>query len=204
MEPAKLQFSSQEMHLVTNAEWILTKNEILNKVSLVMGQLNSVQKSIIDRLPKDFPFEIINTTPKISRGENYKGLPYLVLDYPRLFTKDNIFAIRSLFWWGKTLSTTLHLSGRWQQFFREKISDHYEIIKQNNFVVSVSDDEWVHDASGDDYKSIESISKESFNSLTVSRSFLKLAIFSPVTEINNGAEIWKAQFEQIIKLLADQ
>ena len=37
---------------------------------------------------------------KISRGENYRGLPYLILDYPAYFSQKDIFAFRTMFWWG--------------------------------------------------------------------------------------------------------
>ena len=54
---------------------------------------------------------IVQSTPKIAKGENYLQLPYVLLDYPRCFDKENIFAIRTMFWWGNFFSITLHLSG---------------------------------------------------------------------------------------------
>jgi hypothetical protein len=48
---------------------------------------------------------------KISRGENYQLLPYIILDYPSYFSRNNIFAVRTMFWWGNFFSITLHLSG---------------------------------------------------------------------------------------------
>ena len=201
MEPAKLQFSAHEMMLVSNAEWILTKNEILNRVGLLMGELNRVQKSIIKELPVSLPPEILATTAKISRGENYKGLPYLVLDYPRLFTRNNIFATRSLFWWGKTLSTTLHLSGQWQQFFAERILANNQYLAQNGFVIATGEDEWVHDATGVGYTPAEQLSEAELQDMLAMRPFFKLALFTTVDELNNGVEIWKEQFEKIMRLL---
>jgi len=35
--------------------------------------------------------------PKISKGENYEGLPWVILDFPRYFDKENVFAIRCFF-----------------------------------------------------------------------------------------------------------
>ena len=33
----------------------------------------------------DLPGDIAAIAPKIARGENYLGLPYVMLDYPRYF-----------------------------------------------------------------------------------------------------------------------
>ncbi len=59
----------------------------------------------------------VNTSNgKIFRGENYKGLPYVVLDYPRLFSTESVFAFRTMFWWGNEFSFTLHLQGTaWEE-----------------------------------------------------------------------------------------
>ena len=68
----------------------------------------------------------LNSSPKISKGENYKGLPWLVLDYPRYFNKEDIFAIRTLFWWGNFFSITLHISGKYKMRYEKKIIDSFE------------------------------------------------------------------------------
>ena len=49
---------------------------------------------------------------KISKGENM-GLPWVMLDYPRLFGQEDVLAIRTMFWWGHCFSVTLHLKGRY-------------------------------------------------------------------------------------------
>lgn len=201
MEPAKLQFSPHEMKLVGNADWILTKNEILGKIGRLLGRLNVMQKEIVNRLPQSLPEEILATTAKISRGENYKGLPYLVLDYPRLFTKNNIFAIRSMFWWGRTMSTTLHLSGRWQKHFAATILAHHEVLAEDNSVIATGENEWEHDVTGDGYAPVNSFTKKYFEELISRRPFLKISLFADVNELANGPEVWESQFNKIIKLL---
>lgn len=202
MEPAKLQFSPQEMHLVSNAEWILTKNEILNKIASLMGSLNIIQKNIMAGQAHSFPAEIMATTAKISRGENYQGLPYLVLDYPRLFTRDHIFAIRSLFWWGRNLSTTLHISGKWRQVFADKILQHHQFLQQNNFLIATGEDEWVHDVAGQHYTLANHFTTTDLQQILESKSFFKLAVFAPVTEINHAVQVWEQQFKKIMQVIS--
>ncbi|MBS1654980.1 MAG: hypothetical protein JSU05_09055, partial [Bacteroidetes bacterium] len=79
MNEAKIRLSAHELELIQNAEWILTKNTILEKVKLLFEQL---QEPFLQELKKltTLPEEVAAPSPKISKGENYKGLPYLVLD----------------------------------------------------------------------------------------------------------------------------
>lgn len=200
MNPAKLHFSPQEMSLIVNADWILTKNDILKRISLLMGSLNVKQKEIIHSLAESLHDEITTTTPKISQGENYKGLPYLVLDYPRLFIKNNIFAIRTLFWWGKHISTTLHLSGKWQQLYSEKILKHYDRLASEHYLTATGDDEWVHHVTENNYKLLADLSKIELEGILDSKKFFKLVLFAPIHNLNHAVDVWEQQFLSVINI----
>src|SRR5438309_4807722 len=99
--------TAYEMQLVTDAQILITKNTIIRKVYELFGKLSEEYREEVNC--KIAGQNLIS--PKISRGENYLGLPYVILDYPRQFAKDDVFAIRSFFWWGNFFSITLHLSG---------------------------------------------------------------------------------------------
>src|SRR5258705_2608323 len=93
----KIRLSKLEKEIIENKEWILTKHTIINKVYKLFGELNEIYKQVSAE-EQVFPELYKNAGGKISRGENYEGLPYVMLDYPALFSKENIFAIRTLFW----------------------------------------------------------------------------------------------------------
>ena len=73
------------MELVSSPEIILTKNAILQKIKSFLEALQIKQLEILKQYTSKFPEEVLKISPKISRGENYKGLPWLVLDNPRHF-----------------------------------------------------------------------------------------------------------------------
>src|ERR1700722_6862028 len=98
MIATKIKLSPDELSTAQNAGLILTKNAIIQKTISLFSMLSENMQH--DLLNVELPQEIKTTAPKISKGENYQGLPYVVLDYPRLFGKENTFAIRTLFWWG--------------------------------------------------------------------------------------------------------
>ena len=105
----KIQLSEEEWNLAMNAGILLTKNRVMEKMSEFLGEIATVSKTIFHTESIMLPVSTSWKTPKISRGENYQGLPYLVLDYPRFFYRDDVFAIRTMFWWGNYFSITIHL-----------------------------------------------------------------------------------------------
>ena len=78
----KLHLSKLETELIRNKEWILTKHAIINKVYKLFGELNEIYKQISQQEETFLPEFYKNTRSKISKGENYEGLPYVMLDYP--------------------------------------------------------------------------------------------------------------------------
>ena len=77
-DQAKISLSAFEMELVTNTEWILAKQLIIEKVFHLFGQLNEDFKRILAEEKEIFIPEWQKKNGKISKGENYKGLPYII------------------------------------------------------------------------------------------------------------------------------
>jgi hypothetical protein len=151
MNSSKIHLSPEELQLVQNAQLLLTKNTIIEKVYALFGELASeLQRSSI-YTSSNLPAELFSLGPKISRGEKYKGLPYVMLDYPRCFGKEDIFAVRTLFWWGNFFSVTLHLKGKYQQLFIPYLQKQTVFLAANNFQLCVTGDEWEHDLSDGNY-----------------------------------------------------
>lgn len=198
MNEAKIRLSQKEMELVINADFILTKNEILRKTMHLLGKLQEQQQSLLNGLPVQALAEK-TISPKISKGENYKGLPYLVLDYPRVFEKDNIFTIRSLFWWGNFFSTTLHLSGSYKELFSEKIICSFEVLKKDGYYYCNNDDAWQHHFEEGNY--IKLTDKNSFEKSVTDRPFLKLSKKLSLHQWENADELLFNNFKRLIEVL---
>ena len=173
MNETKIQLSAEELQLVQNAGWVLTKNTIIQKVYGLFGKLSEEIKTALP--PAYLPGEILQATPKISRGENYKGLPYVMLDYPRFFTRDDVFAIRGFFWWGNYFSVTLHLKGVYKEMFIPVISANMALLAENNFCACISADEWQHKLDEDHYTPLHGMDSKEFNRICVQEPFLKLS-----------------------------
>ncbi|MEO8111333.1 MAG: hypothetical protein ABI594_14920 [Ginsengibacter sp.] len=154
---AKIQLSKLENELVNNTEWILTKQAIMNKVYLLLGELHETYATILQE--EKISISVFNgsNAGKISKGENYLGLPYAILDYPAIFKKENVFAIRTMFWWGNFFSITLHVSGQ-ERMQAVNIPKLLTNLRDTDFFLCVNKNEWEHDFSKTNYLPVSEIS----------------------------------------------
>jgi hypothetical protein len=201
MDKAKIRLSSTERELVSNAGWILTKNGILQKAKYILEHLQSEQQQFLHSLAEKLPDEVMRPSPKISKGENYKGLPYLVLDYPRYFEKDNSFAIRCLFWWGNFFSVTLHLSGKYKRMYESKIDASFVLLKKEDFFICISAGQWEHHFEIDNFLPLDEMDDVRFKKNISHKGFIKLAKKIPLQQWNDAEDILFDSFRKIIHIL---
>src|SRR5690606_23851576 len=150
------------------------------------------------------PAEVLRQGGKISRGENYLGLPWIVLDYPRCFSRTHIFAIRTLFWWGRFFSTTLHLSGDWQQQHLPKLTRAFTELQDNNLSISYSGDEWVHDITSAAYTPLRKLTQTDFEKIVRESAFIKIAASAGIGDIENATEILMQQFRFFLSIVSEK
>ena len=188
MNETKIQFSKFETELMCNTDIILTKNRILEKVRLLFEELQKHMAGFEPHRPNQN--EIFKIPAKISKGENYKGLPYLILDYPRFFKSENIFAVRTMFWWGNFFSSTLHISGLQKFIHGPALKANSALLAQKHFYIGVNSNPWIHHFEETNYRKIEigkDIPEEDFT-----LPHLKIATKMPLEE-------WPSALETLLK-----
>ena len=200
MSSSKIQLSAEEMTLVNDTKWILTKHIIIKKVYDFFGDTLSRFKKEVEPVQYLFPENIQHQGGKISRGENYKLLPYVILDYPAFFWKDNIFAIRTMFWWGNFFSITLQLSGSHKRKFISTDPEIHRWLQANNFSVCISEGEWAHHFETDNYIPAKDITGEDFRNIT-GKDFFKISKRIPLTEWDNAGEFITSTFRELLLFL---
>jgi hypothetical protein len=171
----KIALSEEELRVVTDTNWILTKQAITVKIYELFNQQVLVIRQKLDQLPVGFPAELTFSLPKISRGENYKGFPYVMLDYPAVFQKQKIFALRTMLWWGNFISVTLLLTGEYKDTYGSVIGERC-VQWPEDIYICVHDDPWEHHFEKSNYVQVNSLKKEVVEQLIQEKSFLKLAI----------------------------
>ena len=198
---AKIQLSKEERALVNNTGWILTKHTIIKQVYEMFGILNERIK--IETAPFNYllPDNIKCQNGKITKGENYQLLPYVILDNPAVFFKENIFAVRTMFWWGNFFSVTLHLSGKQKEkLFAGDVEDSFSFLQKNNFFICIHESEWQHHFNQDNYIPAIQISLPQFKEIT-KKSFFKISKKISIAEWDNAIEFLINSYREIMQLL---
>ena len=168
----KVTLSTGELAMANDKNIILTKRAVIETAAALFNSLiSSINEHFKDSLEQ---IEMIaSSTPKITKGENYKNFPYVILDYPARFEKENIFAFRTMFWWGNFISITLHISGKYKKHFEKNI---FVALQQNeNFFLCVAENEWQHHFEEDNYKKVSEINKAEINTF-LQKDFIKVAL----------------------------
>ena len=199
IQQTKIQFLPAEMELVSSPDIILTKNAILQKIKSFFEEVQMKQQDVLKKYSSQLPEEVLKISPKISRGENYKGLPWLVLDNPRYFQHNNIFAIRTMFWWGNFFSITLHVSGNNKNDLLKNLTDNVSILEKNDFYIYNGAKEWEHDIDPDSYKKLSAINEDDLQKISAANSFLKIAVKFTVESLKTVEDKLLRNYELLVK-----
>jgi len=199
MNAAKIQLSAEELSLVQNAGWLLTKNTIIEKVFVLFGDIAHQLRADFEAGEGILPAEVLVPSPKISKGENYKGLPWVMLDYPRFFNRNDAFAIRTMFWWGHFLSVTLHLKGKYKKQYEKNLLDNFSLLTTKQFYVCVSGEEWRHEFEEDNYKPLTQLNSSDVEKILLANNFCKLSAKISLPQWNQSKELLIDLHKTIVK-----
>jgi hypothetical protein len=198
IEKTKIALSAKELEMVCNTDWILTKQSIILKVYQLFGDFSdSIQQQISSNLTEN----ICSKSPKISRGENYQNLPYVMLDYPRCFSKNETVAVRTFFWWGNFCSINLHLSGKSKAVVMPKLIEQFSFFQQHDFSICVNNTPWEHHFEPDNFVPVKTISFEHFKNVLEREPFVKIAKKIPLQEWEKISLFIRQSFSELLQFI---
>lgn len=98
MRKSTINLTKHEIEMATDTFYPFMKQQIMDKMC-----------NILDEVGQQVSSEVFANTPiyKVTKGENYKRLPYVVVDCPQLSGPHLPLACRTLFWWGYGFSFNL-------------------------------------------------------------------------------------------------
>ncbi len=210
MSPAKVTLSPKELELVMDPSWILTKNGIIQKVYALFGDLNMAYGKAIEDCDLYEKEVILTRSPKISKGEQYEGLPWVMLDQPRHYKTGEAFGIRTFFWWGNSFSITLQLAGKYKEMYAGSIENYFSehparipvnshpssVISPEGWLAGIGEDEWQHHFREDNYVPVEHIRTK-----LADHTFIKLTKRYPLSEWDNMEHLLTDGFMEILRML---
>ncbi|MFA0964310.1 hypothetical protein AB9P05_21065 [Roseivirga sp. BDSF3-8] len=163
-----------ELDILMDKQFLLTKHRVTDKAQQL---LSHTRDSLIQELEPhagSLPEGISWQNSKISRGENYGGLPYLVLDCPKAFTARDVFTFRTMIWWGNEISATLHLQGSYLRPYRSKVLEAIARGYLDSYYISVGDSPWEYHFQPDNYLPATRLGEAEKHRLHTS-AFIKIA-----------------------------
>lgn len=192
-----MELSTKELDTVNNSEFIFIKNRIIKNIE---EQLKLSKNRLVKHA--DIFDKILNQSGEtiksnISKGENYKGLPFVILDYPSIFKKDDIFAYRTMFWWGNYFSSTLHLQGKYLSKFRSKLLSNFNLLLNRDIYICINDTPWEYNFDKDNFIPLENNHIE----LLETNNFIKLSKKLPLEEYKSLSQFSNDYINHLILVL---
>ena len=185
--------SEQEKFLWNNSYVFLTKKKIIDKIYIECGRIiDSIKQT---DFYKSSSIEFQN--PKISKGENYLGLPWVMLDFPCVFGLENIFAFRVFFYWGKEINSFLILKGNYLNQFSSNIKNNHGSPDFENLLMCCNENIWQHHID-ENYIPLNSGSTIDLTN----KQFIKLAIKFDASEIESSYLLSINAWSSYCKLLS--
>ncbi len=197
-----IQLQDHELRYLRDTDFLSTKLRIMKSLQGLLEQTQ--QKLLQQKGLLLLPASVWETPPKVSRGENYEGLPYLVLDYPRIFKQEAIFAYRTMFWWGHGFSCTLHLEGSYWRTFKPRLLPRLGMSEAaNNWWICVNNTPWEYHYRPDNYLPLpEYLQQPAALDKLAKMPFMKLSCRIPLEDYQALPERCLAHLQQLSNLLA--
>ncbi|MCB9205746.1 MAG: hypothetical protein H6610_07970 [Ignavibacteriales bacterium] len=146
-----MELSNTELNIINDKEFLLKKIVVIKKIQKLFEILQRDLKGIVDSSEFIFHENVDVKYGKIFKGEDYKNLPYVVLDYPKLYSKENIFTFRTMFWWGNFYSSTFHLQGEIFNELKSKTIKNLQTSSFSNLYICVNKTPWEYHYNDSNY-----------------------------------------------------
>lgn len=150
--------NNDEFNLISDTWYPIIKKGAIEKIKAQLADLGAQMQ---DNQP--------HLNYKISAGENYLNLPYLILDFPKISGPNFPFVFRTLFWWGKPISCQVLVRNN---LYNNTI-DKLLYLSHPNTLVLVGDNLWENDFSSQHFKSVAELSDIEKAALTA-KTYVKL------------------------------
>jgi len=198
----QIYFNQKEVNYINDSDFLLTKRKITNKIFNLLAKVQESTIPILQQYQDTIPEEVLAISGKISKGENYRSLPYLVLDCPRYFNKEDVFAIRTMFWWGNYCSITLHLSGRFLKKYKSQLINNITNLRATgNLYICINKTPWEYHFDEDNYLLPSLLSEEEVQNLIADKKFLKISTRIDFDQMMLLDKIAVDFIKKVIKLL---
>ena len=195
----QIHFSEQELALMHDPEVMLAKVRIIKNISTLFSKLEPSLHSIFRESRSNDPLDFVIREGKISRGENYLNLPYVILDFPRIKNGQSLFFFRTMFWWGKYFSCTLHLQGSWLSNNLSSCLESQKLLMDRGYYFCINSSPWEYHFEENNYIAFDKLQSKEIEHHASAHDFIKL---SRKLELNKWQSLPDFSMQTLEELLA--
>jgi len=192
---AGITLTDKEMKYLSDTDFLFAKRNIRKKIISLFNEAQESLRNEIETGDYSIDSKIMEQNLKISHGENYKGLPYIVLDYPRQFDPDDTFSYRVIFWWGNFFSFSLHLEGKSLRKGIIELEKKWKYLKTRGIHVCTASTPWQYHFKASNYIQSNELGFSDVREQARKYTFLKIARKAALEEWPNIVEQAKTNFE---------
>ncbi len=197
-------FTPAERKALHNKDFFYIKASATKKIDILLAGVRDEIKSEIKKKKLLFPEEADASAGKIFKGENYAGLPYMVLDFPKYFTKESVFSFRTMCWWGNFFSFTLHLQGKALEERRNLMITNGNAFRKKNIFICINSTPWNYQYNSTNYQLIDKFPEEKIKHLFSSKEFVKLSRKTGLNEYRNLPRFCRESFQLFLPAFSKQ
>ncbi|MCB9230214.1 MAG: hypothetical protein H6581_01005 [Bacteroidia bacterium] len=187
-------FSQEELSVLGDRRFMQLKAAADPKIKELLFGVKQKIESVFQADLEKFKGNIQFKPAKFSRGENYHGFAYRVMDFPSSLSGENIFLFRTLFLWGHHFSFHFILKGDPLTQFLPKIEQNWSKTSEKTWL-STQNSPWEWEFTPETHLRASDISSKQLLEQVESGNFLKISQKVETEEYQNlpevGAEFWR-------------
>lgn len=198
MEPL---FTPEEQQVLGEKRFFEVRMGVEQKLLQLFGLLRDALGKTSAAYAPLYPPGTDYKTGKISKGENYNGYPYRVLDFPRLFAGPNMFACRCMLLWGHHYAFHVLLAGPVVHTLRTRLACRTEQLAQVPLLLATHETPWQWAYAPAHYATIGSLPLDKLQYLLTEAPFLKLSAFWALNDLESYTTQAPALWQNLQPLL---
>ncbi len=182
MRKSTIKLTKKEFDFITSKDYPIIKRKIIQNFQQHFNELGDLYKQKLAFKNKKLISEFKNTNFKITRGDNYQSLPYVVLDYPQIKGNDFTILCRTMFWWGKYISLNVFI--KTDEFDIKKIADSLKHTSLKKIKLYDGKDKWQQNLSDKHFVKLRKLSAEGLCTIMQNQQYVKLSIKLSFKKLN--------------------
>lgn len=186
--------TSKQKAFITEKENFVLKGEVDSEVNRLLYAFQEELSHLIRTNLFQLPSKLGKTPFKVNKGNNHKGFPFQVIDFPSSLGKSNLYSFRSVIWYANFFSFSLLLKGESKSNYEDRLVG----LIDKGYRISWKDDIYETEISIDHCIEIKAETFEKASKIYQSHEAIKIFISYNLNQIDDferlGVESFKDFF----------